>query len=89
MSRIERIATKQGHPIPHTAGPARGPFPAELYTSLPVVEHYEGISGNGGAEIPPEGTAQNGFKAHKWFKCRLCEDVVREPELPTHVCSEE
>jgi hypothetical protein len=97
MSRIERIATKQGHPIPRTGGGARGPFPAELYTSMPVVEHYEQISGNGGPEIPVGGTAQNGFRdpnarvrrETKYFRCRDCEGIVSEWELEEHECGEE
>jgi len=87
MSRITRVQTKQGHPIPTTVG-ARGPFPPELYRSNPVVENYEGISGNGGPEIPAEGTAQNNFRAFRWFKCKACEAFVHEPDLSTHVCVE-
>jgi hypothetical protein len=88
MSRIERIQTKQGHPIPKTAGYTQGPFPAELYRSLPVVEHYESRTGNGGPEIPDEGTAQNGFRAPRWFKCRYCEEIISEQLVESHVCEE-
>jgi hypothetical protein len=86
MSRITRIQTKQGHPVPTTAGGARGPFPPELYRSLPVVEEYEQRSGNGGPEIPVEGTAQNNFRPYKWFKCRKCQALVHEPDLNIHQC---
>jgi len=88
MSRITRIQTKQGHPIPSTSIQV-GPFPPELYRSYPVVENYNQISGNGGPEIPEGGTAQNGFKPLKWFKCRLCEGYVNERELSDHVCPDE
>lgn len=96
MSRIQRIQTFQGHPVPTTGGGARGPFPAELYTSMPVVEDYEQISGNGGEEIPLGGTAQNNFRPPtvkpaaepKLFRCKVCEDIVTEFELETHVCPE-
>lgn len=87
MTRITRVFVKQGHPIPKTTG-ARGPFPPELYRSLPVVEEYEKISGNGGPEIPVEGTAQNNFRPWKWFQCKVCQDYVHEPDLNTHECSD-
>lgn len=87
MSRITRIQTKQGHPVPKTAGGARGPFPPELYRSLPVVEQYEQRSGNGGPEVPVEGTAQNNFRPWRWFKCKSCEAFVHEPDLYEHKCA--
>lgn len=86
MSRIERIATKQGHPVPDKAGPTRGPFPAELFRSSPVITNYESKTGNGGPEIPDEGTAQNNYRPHRLFKCKLCADLVKEPDLKNHVC---
>ena len=85
-TRIVRIATKQGHPVPKTAAPARGPFPAELFSSQPVVENYEGVSGNGGPEVPTGGTAQNNYKAVKKYKCKICDEIVLEPHLPSHIC---
>lgn len=96
MSRIERIQTFQGHPVPTTGGGLKGPFPPELYTSMPVIEDYEQISGNGGEEIPIGGTAQNNYRPHtpkpavapRLFRCRLCDDIVSEFELETHVCPE-
>jgi hypothetical protein len=87
--RVERIQTKQVHPVPTTGGPAKGPFPPELFRSPPVIEHYESRTGNGGPEIPDEGTAQNGFRAFKWFKCKLCETLVKEDELDSHKCPED
>jgi hypothetical protein len=89
MSRITRIQTKQGHPVPRTALPPRGPFPSELYTSQPVVETYVGISGNGSPEVPAEGTAQNNFTPYKWYRCKLCSELVRQDALADHICNEE
>ena len=96
MSRIERNQTFQGHPVPTTGGGLKGPFPPELYTSMPVIEDYEQISGNGGEEIPIGGTAQNNYRPHtpkpavapRLFRCKLCDDIVSEFELETHVCPE-
>lgn len=86
MSRITRIPTKQGHPVPSRVMPKQGPFPNELYASAPVNTEYEKISGNGGPEIPLGSTAQNNFKPLKWFRCNLCNDVVKESDLSNHVC---
>jgi hypothetical protein len=86
ISRIQKIATKQGHPTPRSLGYAKGPFPPELYTSPPVVEDYEPETGNGGPEIPDGGTAQNNFRELLWYKCRSCEEIVSERELESHIC---
>lgn len=85
MSRIERIQTKQGHPIPNSTF-TQGPFPRELFTHPPVVENYEQISGNGGPEIPFGSTAQNNFKPLRWFKCKQCHITIKEADLQYHVC---
>jgi acetyl-CoA carboxylase beta subunit len=50
------------------------------------VEQYEQRSGNGGPEVPVEGTAQNNFKPYKWFKCKSCQALVHEPDLYEHKC---
>ena len=70
-----------------TSSTRQGPFPPELFRSPPVIEEYEQASGNGGPEIPPEGTAQNNYRAPKWFRCRLCESLVQEKGLDSHECS--
>lgn len=87
MSRIQRIPTKQGHPIPHTAMPTQGPFPRELYMSLPVITEYEGISGNGGPEVPFGSTAQNDFRPLKWVRCTECLEVLKEDQTSSHECA--
>lgn len=66
--------------------PTQGPFPNELFTHPPVVTDYQQVSGNGGPEIPLGATAQNDYKALKWFKCKSCADVIKESELTRHVC---
>lgn len=87
MDRIQRIQTKQVHPVPKTGYGTMGPFPPELFRSPPVIAEYESQTGNGGPEIPDEGTAQNNFKAYKWFRCKLCDDLVKQPDLKYHKCS--
>lgn len=84
--RIERVQAKQGHPVPKRAGYAQGPFPPELLRSPEVITDYEPQSDGGGPPIPDEGTAQNGFKAFRWFKCKDCDWVLREDELNKHEC---
>lgn len=86
MSRIQRIPTKQGHPLPKTSARVGMFPPPELLTSTPVVENYESETGNGGPEIPDGGTAQNNFSPTRWFKCGNCEQVVAEKDLDSHDC---
>lgn len=85
MSRIQRIPTKQGHPVPKTTM-TQGPFPRELYMSMPVVTEYQGISGNGGPEIPFGSTAQNNFAPLKWVRCMDCNVVLKESDTEAHEC---
>ena len=82
--RIERIATKQGHPVPDAATYAKGPFPPELFQRPEVVVDYE--PDNGGGETAIGGTAQNNFAPLKYFKCRVCLEIISEREVPDHVC---
>lgn len=83
--RIERIATKQGHPVPDSASYAKGPFPPELFQRPEVIVDYE--PNNGGSEL--EGTAQNNFAPLKYFKCRTCLEIISERDVPSHVCEVE
>lgn len=83
MARIiQRIETKQGHPVPKTAGPAKGPFPPELYVQPHVITDYAPEI----EDIPAGGTAQNNFSPPKVFKCRDCDELVLEHEIPSHIC---
>lgn len=84
--RIQRVATKQGHPVPMQATYPQGPFPPELFRRPTVVADYVPQSDGGGEEIPDEGTAQNNYRAYKWYRCRDCEMAVREDELELHEC---
>ena len=84
--RIVRVATKQGHSVPAAASPPRGPFPPELFQTAPVVTDYEPEPDGGGDPVPEDGTAQNGFRPTKWYRCRLCMDAVAERDLDTHWC---
>jgi len=87
--RIERIATRQGHPVPATAHAPKGPFPPELFQNDPVVTEYTPQPDGGQEEIPLGGTAQNNFQAIKWFRCKICSTVISEHEVPGHPCKEE
>lgn len=86
--RIIRYETKQGHPVPKTAMPARGPFPPELFKSPEIITDYIPQDDSGEAEIPEGGTAQNGFRELRWFRCRVCGDVVSEHDIDSHVCDD-
>lgn len=82
--RIERVITKQGHPVPKTAGYAKGPFPPELYQKSELITEYESID----TENPVGGTAQNNFTEPRAFRCRICDEVMYEHKTADHVCEE-
>lgn len=84
--KIEKIITKQGHPVPSTVMRPRGPFPPELLAEPKIVYDYDRQSDNGGEELPIEGTAQNDYREKKWYRCNLCESLVSEAQIETHIC---
>lgn len=88
MTKIERVATKQGHPVPAAAHAPRGPFPPELLQHEPVIWDYTPQAENGGVEEPEGGTAQNNFRPMRYFRCRDCEAIVSETEMAVHECIE-
>jgi hypothetical protein len=83
---IERIPTKQGHPVPNSSQPAKGPFPPEIFMRPEVVHDYHRP---GQDDILEGATAQNNFSPPKVYKCRDCEALVMEYELSTHQCGME
>ena len=85
---IERIKTKQGHPVPKTAHAPKGPFPPELFEQPEVVVDYTPQPDGGEEDMPLGSTAQNDFKPIRWFRCKSCRDLVPEPQLGTHMCEE-
>lgn len=80
--RIERVITKQGHPVPKTAGYAKGPFPAEIYTPTEIIVDYVPLD----QDTPVGGTAQNNFEEPTQFRCRLCGEVMFEHKTADHIC---
>lgn len=85
---IQRIKTKQGHPVPKTAGYAKGPFPPELFEQPEVISDYTPQPDGGSEEIPLGATAQNNFKPVRWFRCKTCKDIIPESQLGNHSCEE-
>lgn len=83
--RIERIVTRQGHPVPETAHQPRGPFPPELFKSPEIISDYV-PQPDGGVDVPVGGTAQNNFQPSRWFRCKLCAEHLREAEVMDHDC---
>ena len=84
MKIVQRVITKQGHPVPKSAYGARGPFPAELFKEPEIIYDYDSEED----DVPIGGTAHNHFTAPKRFECRDCEMIVLEHEIPSHHCSE-
>jgi len=79
--RIQRIITKQGHPVPKTAGHAKGPFPPELFQRPEVVDDYIPAD-----ETTPGATAQNNYKEPRAFKCKFCNEIMYEHKTMDHMC---
>lgn len=84
--RVMRVPTRQGHPVPMQASSPMGPFPPELFHRTAVVTDYVPESDGGGEELPEEATAQNNYRAYKWYRCRDCHMAVRDDELDDHEC---
>lgn len=83
--RIQRIETKQGHPVPKSAHAPRGPFPPELRQRPQVIVDYVPED----EEIATGATAQNNYTEPKVFRCKLCLDYLYEHQIPDHQCKEE
>lgn len=87
--KIERIITKQGHPVPSKAHRPNGPFPPELLQQPRVIYDYVRQGDDGHVQDSIEGTAQDNFAPVRWFRCDLCGDRVPESQLETHICNGE
>ena len=87
--RITRIPTKQGHPFPSQRMEPRGPFPPELFREPEIIVDYDSQPDGGGDPIPEGSTAQNNFRELRWFRCRLCQEVLIESALDDHICEDE
>lgn len=86
MTRIVRVPVYQGHPVPSRPHAPRGPFPPDLRATTGVNTDYAPQSDSGEPDLPVGATAQNGFEAVKYFRCRFCDGVLREEELDDHYC---
>lgn len=81
--RVQRIATKQGHPVPKHSHAPQGPFPPELFKDPVIVTEYTPFD----EEHPRGATAQTEFRSPRIFRCNYCTLTVLENEMPDHVCS--
>jgi hypothetical protein len=84
--RVERIVTRQGHPVPNTVTRPRGPFSEELLAEPKIIYDYARQGEDGNEENLLEGTAQNNFQDLKWFTCNDCNVIIPETQLETHTC---
>jgi hypothetical protein len=80
--RIQRVITKQGHPVPKSGGYAKGPFPQELYQRPEVISDYVPAD----ETTPPGGTAQNNYREPRAFRCSFCDEVMYEHQTIDHKC---
>lgn len=80
--RVIRRPAFQGHAIPATAGPARGPFPSEILAP-PSVTYEDSDPDN---IYPPGATAQNNYRGMTLYRCRVCDATLTEDDLDAHSC---
>jgi hypothetical protein len=74
MPIIRKFAI-QGHAVPSGIQRARGPFPAELYQSSPVV--YENSHSD---------SLHEALDNVRMFRCKYCTEILYEDELFAHEC---
>jgi hypothetical protein len=77
MGLIRKDAV-QGHAVPHGYQRPLGPFPAEVLAQNPRSYEYSE------ADLLPEE-----LDDVRYFRCKLCGDVLGESELEYHVCEDE
>lgn len=76
---IIRKHAVQGHYVPRTAAPARGPFPPEIFAANPRAEEH----------FPKGDSLHEAFDNVRYFRCRDCGDVMLEDDLDQHLCVED
>jgi len=86
--RVERIITKQAHPVPSQVRPPQGPFPPEVLAQPKIIREHPRQADDGNVADSVDGTAQNNFKPTRWFRCNECTMLVSEAQLETHICEE-
>lgn len=76
MAIIRKFAV-QGHAVPLHAHSPRGPFPPEVLAEPQMA--YEDNNSD---------SLHVGLDDVRFFRCRLCEEVLLEAELDNHDCEE-
>lgn len=80
--RVIRRMAYQAHAVPSTGGYARGPFPAEIMAPSEIV--YEDADPD--MDYSPYATAQNNYQPPPSYRCRMCEAILQEEDLDSHIC---
>jgi hypothetical protein len=73
---IIRKHAVQGHYVPRTAAPARGPFPAEIFAANPRAEEH----------FPKGDSLHEAYDNIRYFRCKDCGDIMLDTELDDHIC---
>lgn len=69
----------QGHYVPRTAAPARGPFPPEIFAANPRAEE----------QFPKSDSLHESWDDVRYFRCKDCGDIMLETDLEDHICVDE
>lgn len=76
MGFIRKFAV-QAHAVPETKMNPRGPFPLEVLAQNPVVHDRHDSD-----------SLHEALDDERWFRCKLCGDIVAEYHLDNHDCNE-
>ena len=66
----------QGHYVPRTAAPARGPFPPEIFAANPRAEEH----------FPKGDSLHEAFDNVRYFRCKECGDIMPDDAMDDHIC---
>lgn len=78
---ITHVPVYQAHWTPPSVMYPQGPFNPDILRPTPPVPAPA-------EEMDRGETAQNDMQPVQWFRCTVCEDIVREEDLDTHRCSD-
>lgn len=73
-----RTYAKQAHAVPNGYQSPRGPFPPELYIT-PRAEY----------ELDYGDSLHEALDDVRYFRCKLCAEILAEQERDAHECEEE
>lgn len=85
--RVIRVDAVQAHPVPkHAYYPPSNVFSRDVTADPEIVYDYQSEDDEGTSSLGAGATAQNNYKAPKYYRCRTCSARVTEDEISSHEC---